>query len=126
MAIFVSRTENFASPGRILRDKPRTYERPTRLSLNEWALSGDWTVKRDTAVLNEAGGSITYRFHARDLHLVMGPAVRGSSVAVRSCSRVQRRSVHRLGSRPASITPGRCSSVSPGAHHDDGALMGGS
>ena len=77
------RTENFASPGGVLRDKPRMYQPPARLSLNEWALSGDWTVKRDAAALNKAGGSITYRFHARDLHLVMGPAVRGSSVKFR-------------------------------------------
>ena len=77
------RTENFASPGGVLRDKPRMYQRPARLSLNEWALSGDWTVKRDAAALNKAGGSITYRFHARDLHLVMGPAARGSSVKFR-------------------------------------------
>ena len=77
------RTENFASPGGLLRDKPRMNRPPARLSLNEWALSGDWTVKRDAAALNKAGGSITYRFHARDLHLVMGPAVRGSSVKFR-------------------------------------------
>ena len=77
------RTENFASPGGVLRDKPRMYQRPTMLRLNEWALSGDWTVKRDAAVLHRADGSITYRFHARDLHLVMGPTARGSSVKFR-------------------------------------------
>jgi thiol-disulfide isomerase/thioredoxin len=77
------RTESFASPGGLLRDKPRIYEQPTRLSLNEWGLSGDWTVRRDAIVLNKAGGRITYRFHARDVHLVMGPAVRGSSVQFR-------------------------------------------
>jgi thiol-disulfide isomerase/thioredoxin len=77
------RTENFASPGGAVSDKPRTYEQPARLHLNEWALSGDWTVKKDTAVLNKASGSITYRFHARDLHLVMGPAAAGTSVRFR-------------------------------------------
>jgi thiol-disulfide isomerase/thioredoxin len=77
------RTENFASPDGVLRDKPRLYRPPAQLSLNEWALSGEWTVKRDAAALNKAGGSATYRFHARDLHLVMGPAVRGSSVKFR-------------------------------------------
>ena len=71
------RTENFASPGGAVLDKPRMYEPPARLRLNEWALSGDWTMKKDTAALNKAGGSITYRFHARDLHLVMGPAALG-------------------------------------------------
>ena len=77
------RTENFASPGGLLREKPRMYQPPARLSLNEWALSGDWTVKRDAAALNKSGGSITYRFHARDLHLVMGPAARASYVKFR-------------------------------------------
>jgi thiol-disulfide isomerase/thioredoxin len=77
------RTENFASPGGAVLDKPRIYERPARLRLNEWALSGDWTAKRDTAALNKPGGSIAYRFHARDLHLVMGPATPGTPVRFR-------------------------------------------
>jgi thiol-disulfide isomerase/thioredoxin len=77
------RTDNFASPGGPVSDKPRMYELPARLRLNEWALSGDWTVKKDTAVLNKASGSITYRFHARDLHLVMGPAAPGTSARFR-------------------------------------------
>jgi hypothetical protein len=77
------RTENFASPGGAIPDKPRMYERPPRPGLNEWALSGDWTVRNDAAALNKAGGSITYRFHARDLHLVMGPATPGASVKFR-------------------------------------------
>ena len=59
------------------------YEAPTRLRLNEWALSGDWTVRKDASASNKAGGSITYRFHARDLHLVMGPAAPGTSVKFR-------------------------------------------
>jgi thiol-disulfide isomerase/thioredoxin len=77
------RIGNFASPGGATLDKPRTYELPARLRLNEWALSGDWTVKKDTAALNKAGGQIAYRFHARDLHLVMGPATPGTSVKFR-------------------------------------------
>ncbi len=77
------RTENFASPGGAALDMPRMYQQPARLSLNQWALSGDWTVRKDAAALNEAGGSIVYRFHARDLHLVMGPAARGTSVKFR-------------------------------------------
>jgi Thioredoxin like C-terminal domain len=44
------------------------YEPPARLRLNEWALSGDWTVKKETAVLNKPNGSIAYHFHARDLY----------------------------------------------------------
>jgi thiol-disulfide isomerase/thioredoxin len=71
------RTQNFASPGGAVLDKPRMYELPTRLRLNEWALSGDWTAKKETVALNKANGGIAYRFHARDLHLVMGPAALG-------------------------------------------------
>ncbi len=77
------RAENFASPGGVVPDRPRMYERPAQLRLNQWALSGDWTVKKETAALNKAGGSITYRIHARDLHLVMGPATPGASVKFR-------------------------------------------
>jgi len=77
------RTQNFASPGGAVLDRARMYELPTRLRLNDWALSGDWTFKREATALNKASGRITYRFHARDLHLVMGPAAPGSSVRFR-------------------------------------------
>ena len=77
------RTENFASPGGAVLDKPRTYERPARLRLNEWALSGDWTVRNEAVALNKPNGGLAYRFHARDLHLVMGPAVPGTSIRFR-------------------------------------------
>jgi thiol-disulfide isomerase/thioredoxin len=73
------RTENFSSPGGALLDEPRVYDAPERLRLNQWALSGDWTVENQAIVLNEANGRIACRFHARDLHLVMGPAARGTS-----------------------------------------------
>jgi thiol-disulfide isomerase/thioredoxin len=78
-----ARTQNFASPGGAVLDKPRIYQLPGMLRLNEWALSGDWTVKKETAVLNKPNGGIVYRFHARDLHLVMGPAAPGTSVRFR-------------------------------------------
>jgi thiol-disulfide isomerase/thioredoxin len=77
------RTENFASPGGAILDHPRVYAVPARFSLNEWALSGDWTMEREATVLNKANGRIAYRFHARDLNLVMGPAARGTSVRFR-------------------------------------------
>ena len=77
------RTENFVSPGGAVVDKRRVYAAPARVKLNDWALSGDWTVKKDAVVLNKASGRIAYRFHARDLHLVMGPTVRGASVRFR-------------------------------------------
>jgi thiol-disulfide isomerase/thioredoxin len=76
------RTRNFASGAPIL-DEPRIYEVPARLRLNEWGLSGGWTVKKEAAVLNRSHGRIAYRFHARDVHLVMGPAVPGTSVRFR-------------------------------------------
>ena len=56
---------------------------PRALGLNQWALSGDWTVQKGATVLNQANGRIAYRFHARDLHLVMGPAARGAAVRFR-------------------------------------------
>jgi thiol-disulfide isomerase/thioredoxin len=77
------RTENFASPGGAISDKPHAYAAPARLKLNQWALSGDWTVGKQATVLNKANGRIAYRFHARDLHLVMGPATLGTSVRFR-------------------------------------------
>jgi thiol-disulfide isomerase/thioredoxin len=75
--------QNFASPGGAVLDKPHAYSAPPKLKLNDWALSGDWTMKKDAAALNKANGRIVVRFHARDLHLVMGPAVRGASVRFR-------------------------------------------
>jgi thiol-disulfide isomerase/thioredoxin len=77
------RTENFVSPGGAALDKPRVYGAPARLGLNQWALAGDWTVEKQATLLNRPNGRIAYRFHARDLHLVMGPAARGSSVRFR-------------------------------------------
>ncbi|MGO8948980.1 MAG: redoxin domain-containing protein [Ktedonobacterales bacterium] len=74
------RTENFASPGGAIVDGSYVYAVPAQLRLNQWALSGDWTMQKQATVLNQANGRIAYRFHARDLHLVMGPAVRGTSV----------------------------------------------
>jgi thiol-disulfide isomerase/thioredoxin len=71
------RTEGFASPGGAMRDKPTLYALPARLRLNDWALSGDWTMRKDAVALNKPNGIIAYRFHARDLHLVMGPTTLG-------------------------------------------------
>jgi thiol-disulfide isomerase/thioredoxin len=72
------RTQNFALfPGAGL-DTRHVYAAPTRLALNHWALTGAWTVQRQDTVLHQAGGRILYRFHARDLHLVMGPAAPGT------------------------------------------------
>jgi thiol-disulfide isomerase/thioredoxin len=64
-------------------DAPQAYTKPGRLSLNTWALSGIWTVAGHAAVSNEAGGRLAFRFHARDVNLVMGPATRGVSIPFR-------------------------------------------
>jgi hypothetical protein len=78
-----ARTRNFASRAGAVWDKPRVYAAPERLRLNHWALAGDWTVGKQATVLNEANGRIACRFHARALHLVMGPPARGTSVRCR-------------------------------------------
>jgi thiol-disulfide isomerase/thioredoxin len=75
--------QNFESPDGVGYDEPRTYFVPDPLRLNHWALSGDWTIERGSSVLNAADGGITFRFHARDVHLVMGPRSPGMSVAFR-------------------------------------------
>jgi thiol-disulfide isomerase/thioredoxin len=65
------RSEHFASPGAVAFDEPRTYQLPGHLPSNHWALAGDWTIGRGNIVLDQAGGNIAYRFHARDAHLVL-------------------------------------------------------
>jgi thiol-disulfide isomerase/thioredoxin len=77
------RAENFASPGGAALGTRHIYTTPAELRLNHWALSGDWTVGEQAITLNAANGQITYRFHARDLHLILAPAVRGTSVRLR-------------------------------------------
>jgi thiol-disulfide isomerase/thioredoxin len=77
------RTEHFASSNGAVLDTPHVYAAPERLALNHWALAGDWTVRRQAIVLNQAGGRILYRFHARDLHLVMAPTTPGTPVRFR-------------------------------------------
>lgn len=75
------RTQNFASTA--APDKRRVYSAPKHLGFNEWALSGDWTMGRESLRLNQTGGRIAYHFQARDIHLVMGPASRGASARFR-------------------------------------------
>ena len=75
--------QNFASPGGAAFDERRTYVAPDSLRLNQWALSGDWTVERRASVIDRADGRIAFRFHARDVHLVMAPRARGTSVPFR-------------------------------------------
>jgi hypothetical protein len=65
------RGEHFASPGGAAFEERHAYEQPDRLSLNHWALAGDWTIGNESVVPDQAGGSMAYRFHARDAHLVL-------------------------------------------------------
>ncbi len=67
------RAENFASPGGAVENAPHLYASAS-LGLNQWSLSGDWTIGAERAVLDKKDGTIAYRFHARDLHLVLGPS----------------------------------------------------
>jgi Thioredoxin like C-terminal domain len=68
------RTDNFASPGGAVPGKPHDYEIPAQLRRNDWALAGNWTMAENAVALTADRGQIACRFHARDLHLVMGPA----------------------------------------------------
>ncbi|HEY9622257.1 MAG TPA: thioredoxin family protein [Crinalium sp.] len=77
------RTENFACPGKAVLNKSHSYTAPAQLNRSHWALSGNWTISRHAIVLNQSGGRIAYRLHARDLHLVMGPSERGTSLRFR-------------------------------------------
>ena len=74
------RAEHFASTEAIAQDSKRTYTPQPRLSLNQWALSGSWRVGEESAVLQTAPGKIIFRFHARDLHLVLGTTKDGKPV----------------------------------------------
>ena len=69
-----ARADNFASPGGIKRNAERLYTAPTHPRLNQWGLVGTWADHEQFAVLQSSGGKIVFHFHARDLHLVLGPS----------------------------------------------------
>jgi thiol-disulfide isomerase/thioredoxin len=73
----LARSEGFASLGDAEFDEPRAYDIPARLRRNEWALAGNWTLGREEAMSNEPNGRIAYRFHARDLNLILAPPPSG-------------------------------------------------
>jgi len=75
--------EGFALPERLDRDSRKTYTPPARPSLNHWGLSGSWNVGAESAVLQAAPGKIVYRFHSRDLNLVLAPTKDGKPVRFR-------------------------------------------
>jgi cytochrome c biogenesis protein CcdA/thiol-disulfide isomerase/thioredoxin len=77
--IGADRAENFVSPGGAVADRSHVYNaQPTRL--NEWGLKGKWTIGSEHASLDRKDGSIVFRFHSRDLHLVLGPGGDGKPV----------------------------------------------
>ena len=110
------RTQNFASRDAARLDQRRTYRAPSRLALNQWSLAGDWTMGRTATVLNKAPGQILYRFHARDVHLVMGPSRPESAVPFprddrrpttgRGSRSRRRRGWQRNGARAAAVSAG--------------------
>lgn len=77
-----ARGENFAS-GQIAHDEHWHYHAPDTLQINQWALDGEWTIAPQSATLNQADGSVVYRFRGRDLHLVLGPGKEGKPVRFR-------------------------------------------
>jgi thiol-disulfide isomerase/thioredoxin len=77
------RAVGFASPGGAVPDEPRRYSAPAALRRNEWSLSGAWRIGLVPVHLDESGGSISFQFHARDVHLVMGPPVGAPPVRFR-------------------------------------------
>ena len=77
-----NRADNFVSPGGLVEDESHDYA-TAPLALNQWSLSGDWTVGAEDAALNKPDGRISYRFHARDLHLVLGPGADNKPVHFR-------------------------------------------
>jgi cytochrome c biogenesis protein CcdA/thiol-disulfide isomerase/thioredoxin len=74
------RAAQFASPGGAQPDRLAQYQLPGKPALNDWGLEGRWNIGSEQASLNSATGKIAYRFHARDLHLVLGPGADGKPV----------------------------------------------
>ncbi|AOK14924.1 cytochrome C biogenesis protein [Burkholderia cepacia] len=78
-----ARAEDFVSPGGVVRDAAYHYAEPARPGLNDWGLAGTWRIGAERATLAAPAGRIVYRFHARDLHLVLGPGEDGKPVRFR-------------------------------------------
>jgi hypothetical protein len=77
------RADSFMSPGGLQQNAPHAYTIPQHLELNQWGLAGNWTDHAQVASLNSAKGRIVFRFHSRDVHLVLGPAANGKPVRFR-------------------------------------------
>jgi cytochrome c biogenesis protein CcdA/thiol-disulfide isomerase/thioredoxin len=78
-----ARAQHFASPGGFSQDAAKQYSLPAQFALNQWGLSGKWIDQGQTAILASSQGKIAFRFHARDLHLVLGPTAEGEPVRFR-------------------------------------------
>ncbi len=78
-----ARAEHFSSPSGVVPDKASEYAAPDQLDINQWALTGKWTVDEEKGTLDAPHGSIVFRFQARDLHLVLGPGPSGKPVRFR-------------------------------------------
>lgn len=78
-----ARAEHFVSPGGIHQDGEKLYTEPNHFGLNEWGLAGKWLDHKQVAVLRSSSGKIVFHFHARDLHLVLGPTANGKPVRFR-------------------------------------------
>jgi thiol-disulfide isomerase/thioredoxin len=78
-----AKAENFASPGGLVAGAAKTYAAPSTLRLNHWGFAGVWNVSGEFATLSQAPGGIRFRFHARDLHSVLGPSAPGQSARFR-------------------------------------------
>ncbi|KUY59100.1 cytochrome c biogenesis protein DipZ [Burkholderia sp. RF2-non_BP3] len=78
-----ARADDFTSPGGLVRDTAHRYDAPAHPDLNDWGLAGTWQVGAERASLAAPSGRIVYRFHARDLHLVLGPGANGKPVRFR-------------------------------------------
>ena len=78
-----SRQQNYVSPETIRHDSAQVYSAPARLRVNQWGLAGNWIVSDEHAKLVAAPGKVIFRFHARDLHLVLGPGKNGQPIRFR-------------------------------------------
>ncbi len=77
------RARSFAPQRGLVPDKAWHYQVPAELALNQWSLRGDWTIAKEVGRLDKPGGAIVYRFHARDLHLVLGAGDTGKPIRFR-------------------------------------------
>jgi hypothetical protein len=78
-----ARARNFVSPNPVAAGQLLTFTAPTGMALNSWALAGVWSIQRESVVSHQPFARIAFRFHARDVHVVMGPAIAGTSVKFR-------------------------------------------